>query len=376
MESTVESVAAHTRSRCKRKTLLKGLKIVEKKRSRRVQISNSLEVENMNHTNYAPKDVNIALSLLQTEEKESKADDDSRENVEKVVVLQETEIAKSDDPRAEMKKVLSCLQSSDWLTQYENVDSLRRLCIHHYSVLVPKIPLVLPFLQNSVESLRSAQSRNALFAVSELYKFSKLGQRSALLVNIDRTVDVVLTKSVNDKRFLAIAGSKALANIAKAVPCYSLFASFLRHSGNKSAKRLSQVANGAKLCLDGMKAGGDIKETKLEKVIKAIVQLETGRSTEARKPAQAMMVTLYNSHDKTSFRLAMKKVLSSNDYERVVRLIEKNKNKQNGKPRKASLKELMMQRRQQAQQELAPVFEIQGVSTTDNLEKSLNKAES
>mmetsp|Transcript_21087 Transcript_21087/g.26922 ORF Transcript_21087/g.26922 Transcript_21087/m.26922 type:complete len:418 (+) Transcript_21087:156-1409(+) len=286
-----------------------------------------------------------------TQKKEQESEETEEEST-KVVILTKAQIAQSDNPTEECKKLELCLNSGtkSWIEQYEAVDSIRRLAIHHKDILAPHLPKIVPFLQNGVGSLRSAMCRNTLFAVAEVYHHLANRHASALRVGIDKTIEVVLAKSINDKRFIATAGIAAAEEIASSVASFKTLFSFLSHSNSKSAKMLTQTAKCSVICLKHMDPNAEIKESRLDDVIKAAANLESGRSVDARKPAQEILRIIFKSTDEDSFRIAMNKVLAPAECAHVNKLVKQgnSKTKTSSISRKASIRELMMQKRQEA----------------------------
>ena len=383
MESTPEAVSANTRSRCalKRKALLKGLEIVKRKRAPKKKsgrASKSLALgnlaptgdENMNLSNVGRRQATGTSTAASSKSFRRKIhsstpsskpltaqhipdqQEEEKENaaaIEKVVVLETAEIIPAENPTLECGSIQANIDHPNWLVQYETIDSIRRLVVHNFESLKPALEIVLPFLRKGAESLRSAQSRNALLALQELFKFAGAGNVSVLLCGIDKTVDVILIKSVSDKRFIAVAGVNALHQIGNSVPSIQLLSALLKHADSKSIKVLTQVGIAAAICVRGMDVKADIPEAKLGHIIKSVMLLESGRSVEARKHAQEVLRELNRGVGGSTFAAVASKSLSSSDCERAKKLVTKPR-----KPaaeKKPSLKELMMHRRRLAKKD-------------------------
>ena len=162
-----------------------------------------------------------------------------------VILLQRNQLLKFDDPEMEISNLKRFLGSSNqsWTDQYDAVDSIRRLALHDSDLLAPSFSTVIPFLQEGVSSLRSAMCRNSLFAMAELYESLSTSHTDTLLHGLENTVDVLLTKSVNEKKFIATAGISAIEKLAESLSSKVLLLTLLGHHDSKNPK-----ASGAFFC--------------------------------------------------------------------------------------------------------------------------------
>ena len=236
------------------------------------------------------------------------------------------------------------LSASDvWSAQYECIDLVRQLAIHHAPLLAGKIHVVIPVLREGAQSLRSAQCRNALLALSEVYANCA---KSELMFQVDLTVNEVLRKCVNDLRFISKTANSSLAAMTNSIAGAEMFGALVRHSDNKNSKMCAAAAEGAFQCLK--KAGkARVADFNAGPYLARLNQFETGRSVQARRPAQAMMRFFAAALGKERFEKCAGEALSAADCARVCRIALKEKKKARSRPGSVSLKEIMAQRRRE-----------------------------
>lgn len=167
------------------------------------------------------------------------------------------------DVETQCARVVSSLSTDDWVEQHEATTMMRRLVKHHRAevdaaLLGPQLRPALEFLRGGVQSLRSAQTRNALLAVQELFqdmghsKAELLAGKSSSTSMLQEVADAVILKSVNEKRFIANAGEGAMQHMVASAPCLPVLHALLAHSASKNPKVCAVVAKHAAACLRGL----------------------------------------------------------------------------------------------------------------------------
>ncbi|GBG24383.1 Hypothetical Protein FCC1311_006012 [Hondaea fermentalgiana] len=270
-------------------------------------------------------------------------------------------------------RLISLIESADWIDQHEATTLLRRLVTFHPretdTFIVPRLEQVLFFLKQGVESLRSAQSRNALYAIEACFRSLKL----RLVLDKDTmqaVIDPVIKKSVNDKRFIAAAGESVLDEMVASAATTSVLQGLLAHSSSRSAKVCTVVSKYATRCLrnlvNAQKAqvsgtssvvvNGSSTSQKnpldsaelAQALVSSFAELESSRSVDAKKPAQASLRILYETLRKTRFEETAKAALSAADAARVLGIVQRPVQRNTKKP---SLKELMALKRREMQKQ-------------------------
>ena len=265
---------------------------------------------------------------------------------ESVTVLSSAEIEPCDDPQACVDSIMTTSSSEEWLTQYACMDSVRQLAIHHSAMLKGCFRVVIPILRKGVQSLRSAQCRNALLALSEVYSNCA---RDELMFEIEETVSEVMRKCVNDLRFISNTAKGTLSAITEAMASEELFNALLKYTDDKNVKMCATAADCAMRCL---KRVGKARVGKFNNVGNALVrvyQFETGRSVHARKPAQAMFRFFAAALGGERFEACAKESLPPSDFARVRGIALKKAGQRAGRAGKPSLKEIMAQKRREMQ---------------------------
>lgn len=131
------------------------------------------------------------------------------------------------------------ITSTEWQELYEAMVMLRRVMVHHNEVItsnhVEKFVQPLAIASNS---LRSAPSKNGLLACAECLEFvPRLVQERALLGGASfEMLDVLLRRSVCEKKFLRDAAQNAVQKLATHLAGLPLLAAVARYGSNKNGK--------------------------------------------------------------------------------------------------------------------------------------------
>jgi len=266
-----------------------------------------------------------------------------------VVVLPSEELTLLEDVEEAEIRLIHLLHSAEWLDQYEATTLVRQLVLFHRDnkFVVTHLTDIFETIKYSVESLRSAQSRNALFCICDL--FQHFEDKDALVQNVASLLNSLVIKGTNEKRFIAQAGEEAIETIVTSAPSAQVLNALLEFSSSKSTKICALVAKYSLLCLNGIAAQHKLKsfvadDRKVLPLIRGFTDLESSRSVQAKKPAHAALKLIASAMEGKAFEALVKKELSPVDASRVISMV-----KQGSKPkeaRSASLREMMAKQRQ------------------------------
>ena len=148
--------------------------------------------------------------------------------------LSSSELLPLSDAHRSLEVMRKELSSNSWKEQFAALDSLRRLCVHHPTIVSPCIPSIATALRPSLHSLRSSLARNALLAVNELLKNcgSSVDKASLRILT-----PALMRRSCETNEFLADEATKALHSLAEAVPVKTAVPAFLDHAAKSPNER-------------------------------------------------------------------------------------------------------------------------------------------
>mmetsp|Transcript_13161 Transcript_13161/g.24396 ORF Transcript_13161/g.24396 Transcript_13161/m.24396 type:complete len:515 (-) Transcript_13161:62-1606(-) len=284
-----------------------------------------------------------------------------------VVVHLVEELEPLEDPKAAATQMLEFAKSAEWLEQYEAVTLTRRLVNCHADTasgsVYDNMETILELLRSSVESLRSAQSRNALFAISEV--FEHLPSPDVLIegagASLNGMVDAVVLKAVNDKKFIASAGETVLQRMTETTPCIPVLLALLSHAKSKSIKVCTVISRSAARCLRGILSDSNskdkipseetlkhfknmlLKEDRAKEIVGAFAELELSRSVDAKKPAQDSLRKLNKILSAQEFEKVLKEVTTPSNTAHILTLV--NKPALKAKAKAPSLRDIMAEKR-------------------------------
>jgi len=186
----------------------------------------------------------------------------------------------------------------EWRKQEQTVQIIRTFVNFHATLLMAEPPpFLLPFLLQQCNSLRSAVARNALIALEEVFRlcpeFLKMALGTLQILLFEDIIRTLLLKASNEKKFIADAARKALDSFAKA-DVFELrrFLMINLTDTAKTTKNMKLASIATETCATVFKCS-DIEllrnSTTMEKFFTAVVDIESGKSTEARSIAQSII---------------------------------------------------------------------------------------
>ena len=214
------------------------------------------------------------------------------ENPQMVLNELNTALLGLSSPEADWKEVDKCIL---WL---------RCLALFDAELLTQQPPQGLfHFLISHANSLRSAVTKGALNTFEEMFTLRPklvqglLEKDKEVEVDILKIIGLLTLKSVNEKRFIADGAKKALDALCRMPKAgdlsNTLIVSLLNVARtSKNPKMTSIASSAALLCLESMSADDRREFLTTEDIIVAVAELESGKSTEARPVAQAILRNL------------------------------------------------------------------------------------
>ena len=135
------------------------------------------------------------------------------------------------NPQLDLKDVHKNLHSADWKVQFNTLDTVRRLCIHHSDLL--RFPLLVKDLIKDISmhiiSLRSSLVRNALMCVADFVRHLP----KMLDPELPALLPHVLKRASDGNSFLVEQANRTLDAIVEYTPETKLFQQLLLHSNGK-----------------------------------------------------------------------------------------------------------------------------------------------
>lgn len=223
------------------------------------------------------------------------------------MILPETIVKPSDDPEITLAKVGEKLAAEkiddDWREQEKLLTDIICLARFHSPLLRSITSLDLfTILRELSESLRSAVAKNAFLALSEVFSNCSFLLQSPSMVSEDefgnwsefrKLVSCISLKCVSEKKFLADAAQVALEKLAAAdIPRSvrkEVFQELLWSASSSKNIRLTGIMTTS--ALNCLKTDPDVirELNDLGKEVMIVLELESGKSTTARTPAQGIL---------------------------------------------------------------------------------------
>lgn len=207
-------------------------------------------------------------------------------------------------------------KTSNWLQLYEAVLKLRRVVVHHSEVITTKhVEECLRPLATECDSLRSTPSKNGLLAFTECFQFlpRSMLERPLLGGAHPEVLDVLLRRSVCEKKFLRDAASVAAEKLANHLAGLPLLTAVARYGTNKNAKICGSAAKIIAMSLLRMQQGPSTLAQKggesLKAVYRTLAAFRESKDGTARAEATASFQYLGDLLGAEGLKLGLKDAL-------------------------------------------------------------------
>jgi hypothetical protein len=173
--------------------------------------------------------------------------------------LEPHEITPTINPKQELGKVLTQLQSEDWETNFDALSTVRRLAAHHASLIDPgKVHAIMVEILKQVPNLRSSVSKNALLALEAMCSaFSR-----AMDSEVEHIVPVLVKRCSDSNAFVCESASASFHTVVLRCSTARVVSALASHVTSKAAPIRREVARGIHALIavqaDGFQASKDL----------------------------------------------------------------------------------------------------------------------
>ncbi|XP_020087013.1 crescerin-2 [Ananas comosus] len=245
---------------------------------------------------------------------------DSRQNDENSPLPLQTQPAKaaeqaveyvaSDDleplpnPESKIANLLAELDSKDWVKSCGALNDVRRLAIHHSSLLLPIMECVMVVIVKAMKNPRSALCKTSIMACADIFRsFGRLLLSSSTKEEaaFDNLLLQLLLKASQDKRFVCEEAEKALQTMAVSLPPLPLLKKLKSYVNHTNLRVRAKSAVAISKCVSRMEVEV-MKEFGLATLLQVAAELLNDRLPEAREASRSIIHSIHNgfSRDNTS----------------------------------------------------------------------------
>ena len=214
------------------------------------------------------------------------------------------------NPKASLGKLSKQLKSSDWEENFQGLDLLRCLAMHHAEVIKPKIHDIVKDVMSQINNLRSSVAKNAMLALQSMLESL---QRSMDPV-VEDFLPVLLKRSADTNAFISSVADSVIASSIENLSLTRIFSALAPFLSAKS----STIRVGAAKTVDGciQKWGGRLAENKeLNRVLKAVGDFLVDSSADVRDVAKR--TTTYILEENIVDMVCLSRVMPSSAYRKV-----------------------------------------------------------
>ncbi|XP_074570733.1 uncharacterized protein LOC141827404 [Curcuma longa] len=207
------------------------------------------------------------------------------------------------DPESKMAVLLDELSSKDWIRGCEALNDLRRMALHHSSLLVPILGNATTVLVKAMKSPRSALCKTSIMASADIFQsFGALLLSSTEDNALDQLLLQLLLKASQDKKFVCEEAEKALEKMAMCMPPLPLLKKLQSYVNHANLRVRAKAAISMSKCISKM----DIEvmtEFGIATLLRVAAELLNDRLPEAREAARSIIITLHGEFSKSNNNL-------------------------------------------------------------------------
>ncbi|KAG2819537.1 hypothetical protein PC129_g10643 [Phytophthora cactorum] len=192
------------------------------------------------------------------------------------------------NPKQDLNKVLSQLQSDDWETNFDALSTVRRLAVHHASMIdAVKVHAIVSEIMKQVPNLRSSVSKNALLALESMCAaFTR-----AMDSEVENIVPVLLRRCADSNTFVCESAAASLHAVVLKCSTSRVVSALTSHISSKAAPIRREVARGIHALIEGQ---ADIQANKdLSAILQLVGRCLQDSNNEVRDIAKQSILHLH-----------------------------------------------------------------------------------
>ncbi|KAG3241641.1 hypothetical protein PI124_g13491 [Phytophthora idaei] len=192
------------------------------------------------------------------------------------------------NPKQDLNKVLSQLQSDDWETNFDALSTVRRLAVHHASMIdAVKVHAIVSEIMKQVPNLRSSVSKNALLALESMCgAFTR-----AMDPEVENIVPILLRRCADSNTFVCESAAASLHAVVLKCSTSRVVSALTSHISSKAAPIRREVARGIHALIEGQ---ADIQANKdLSALLQLVGRCLQDSNNEVRDIAKQSILHLH-----------------------------------------------------------------------------------
>ncbi|ESQ49958.1 hypothetical protein EUTSA_v10021113mg [Eutrema salsugineum] len=227
------------------------------------------------------------------------ADDMEKPEAERGVIIEIEYIESQDlnhvtDVDAVLKSLLTGLDSKDWVSVCDALNSVRRLSIFHKEETLHMVEKVIPLVVKSLKNPRSAVSKTACMTSADIFS----SYNDQIIDQLDPLLTQLLLKSSQDKRFVCEAAEKALVAMTTHVSPTLLLPKLQPCLKNRNPRIRAKASMCFSRSVPRLGIEG-IREYGIEKLVQAAASQLSDQLPESREAARTVLLELQSVYTKS-----------------------------------------------------------------------------
>ncbi|KAL4564928.1 hypothetical protein LXL04_029004 [Taraxacum kok-saghyz] len=227
------------------------------------------------------------------------------------------------DPDVKFQGLIEGLESKDWLKVCESLNDVRRMALHHSTLLLPILEKVVLVLVKSMKNPRSALCKTSIMAASDVFKsYGDKLLESTTCDAVDHMILQLLLKASQDKKFVCEEAEKTLKTMVAfiaPIPLLHKLKAYVSH-GNMRVRAKAAVSISHSVSKMNV---GEMREYGVVVLVKMAAELLKDRLPEAREAARSMVLLIHKAVMEEGSEEEEKEGEGEGDREKVVLVLVK-----------------------------------------------------
>ncbi|WOL10332.1 protein FAM179A-like [Canna indica] len=204
------------------------------------------------------------------------------------------------DPETKMAVLMDELNSKDWMKVCGTLNDLRRMTLHHPSLLVQILGNVTTVIVKAMKSPRSALCKTSIMASTDIFhSFGHLLLSTIEDNSFDQLLLQLLLKASQDKKFICEEAEKALEKMAVTMSPIPLLEKLQSYANHANLRVRAKAAVAMSKCVSKMSIEV-IKEFGFATLLQVAAEQLNDRLPEAREAARSVILSIHGEFSNDS----------------------------------------------------------------------------
>ncbi|KAI3505649.1 hypothetical protein L1887_27785 [Cichorium endivia] len=199
------------------------------------------------------------------------------------------------EPDVKFQGLMEGLESKDWLKVCDSLNDVRKMALHHSTLLLPILEKVVLVLVKAMKNPRSALCKTSIMAASDVFKsYGDKLLESTTCDAVDHMILQLLLKASQDKKFVCEEAEKALKTMVEFIPPIPLLQKLKVYVSHANMRVRAKAAVSISHSVSKMGVG-EMRDYGFVVLVQMAAELLKDRLPEAREAARSIVLVIYKA---------------------------------------------------------------------------------